>query len=257
MTKRLFDLDSHMRQAESLVISCAPAGDGFNVVLDQTVFFPESGGQPSDTGSLGEAVVSHVREEGSIIVHRLDRAISPGARVTGRIDWARRFDLMQQHTGEHLLSFSFYELFGASNIGFHLALDHATIDFDQPLSRGQIAEAELLANRFVWKKPARANDVLRNRGGGQPPSAEKARLRADTADPHRLCGRRGHVHLLRAALPNDRRNRIDLHRGRNQLQGRNAHHLLLRRTRAGVAPRAARRAGRNCAALFHLARQRP
>ena len=151
MSKRLFDLDSHMQQAESVVISCAPADGGFDVVLDQTVFFPESGGQPSDTGSLGEAAVSHAREEGSIIVHRLDRALSPGARVTGRIDWARRFDLMQQHTGEHLLSFSFYELFGASNIGFHLALDHATIDFDKPLSRGQIAEAELLANRFVWK----------------------------------------------------------------------------------------------------------
>ncbi|NLI54735.1 MAG: hypothetical protein GX417_10520 [Clostridiales bacterium] len=151
MTKRLYDLDSHMTETESVVVSCVPAGDGFDAVFDQTVFFPEGGGQPSDTGTLGEAHVSHVREEGGEILHRIDRALPLGARVAGRIDWARRFDLMQQHTGEHLLSFSFYELFSASNVGFHLALDYATIDFDKPLSHEQIIEAEHLANRFVWR----------------------------------------------------------------------------------------------------------
>ena len=151
MTKRLYDLDSHQAETKSLVLSCSPAGDGFDVTLDQTVFFPEGGGQPSDTGLLGSVVVSHVREEGGEIYHRVDRALTVGATVTGTIDWARRFDLMQQHTGEHLLSFSFYELFSASNIGFHLALDYATIDFDKPLSPEQVAEAELLANRFVWR----------------------------------------------------------------------------------------------------------
>jgi len=120
-------------------------------VLDQTVFFPEGGGQPSDTGTLGAAFVSHVREEGGQVVHRVDRALAVGAVVAGRIDWTRRFDFMQQHTGEHLLSFSFYELFSASNVGFHLALDYATIDFDKPVSHEQIVEAEQLANRFVWK----------------------------------------------------------------------------------------------------------
>jgi len=151
MTKRLYDLDSHQTQAESTVLSCTPAGDAFDVVLDQTVFFPEGGGQPSDTGTLGEAIVLHVREEGGEIYHRVDRALTVGSSVLGKIDWVRRFDLMQQHTGEHLLSFSFYDLFSASNVGFHLALDYATIDFDQPLSHEQIVQAELLANRFVWK----------------------------------------------------------------------------------------------------------
>ena len=151
MTKRLYDENSHLTEAESRVVSCVPAGDAFDVVLDQTVFFPEGGGQPSDTGKLGEALVSHVREEGGEIYHRVDRALAVGAVVSGRIDWARRFDFMQQHTGEHLLSFSFYELFSASNVGFHLALDYATIDFDKPVSHEQILEAELLANRFVWK----------------------------------------------------------------------------------------------------------
>ena len=151
MTKRLYDLDSHQTSCDSVVLSCVPAGDGFDVELDQTVFFPEGGGQPSDTGSLGEAAVLHVREDGEAIFHRVDRALLVGSCVRGEIDWTRRFDLMQQHTGEHLLSFSFYELFSASNVGFHLALDYATIDFDKPVSREQIREAELLANRFVWK----------------------------------------------------------------------------------------------------------
>jgi alanyl-tRNA synthetase len=151
MTKRLFDLDSHQTDMESVVVSCVPAGDAFDVVLDRTAFFPEGGGQPSDTGTLGGAIVSHVREEGGEIYHRTDRPLAAGSKITGSIDWARRFDLMQQHTGEHLLSFSFYKLFSASNIGFHLALDYATIDFDQPLSGEQIAEAELLANRYIWR----------------------------------------------------------------------------------------------------------
>ena len=99
MTKRLYDENSHLTEAESRVVSCVPAGDAFDVVLDQTVFFPEGGGQPSDTGKLGEALVSHVREEGGEIYHRVDRALAVGAVVSGRIDWARRFDLMQQHTG--------------------------------------------------------------------------------------------------------------------------------------------------------------
>ncbi|MDP3446487.1 MAG: alanyl-tRNA editing protein, partial [Eubacteriales bacterium] len=151
MTKRLYDLDSHQTQAESTVLSCVPAGELFDVALDQTVFFPEGGGQPSDTGTLSGASVLHVREEAGEIYHRVDRALAVGASVTVKIDWARRFDLMQQHTGEHLLSFSFYELFAASNVGFHLALDYATIDFDKPVSREEIQQAELLANRFVWK----------------------------------------------------------------------------------------------------------
>jgi alanyl-tRNA synthetase len=158
MTKRLYDLDSHQKEAESTVLSCAPAENGFDIVLDETVFFPEGGGQPSDTGTLGAASVLHVREEGGEIYHRVDRPFAVGSSVSGKIDWARRFELMQQHTGEHLLSFSFYELFSASNVGFHLALDYATIDFDKPVTREQIAEAELLANRFVWKNlPVQTN----------------------------------------------------------------------------------------------------
>ncbi len=151
MTKRLFDQDSHQTETEALVVSCTPAKGGFDVVLDQTVFFPEGGGQPSDTGVIGDANVSHVREEHGEILHATNRALAPGQRVLCRIDWERRFDFMQQHTGEHLLSFSFYRLFAAANVGFHLALDYATIDFDKPLSHEQIVEAEQLSNGYVWR----------------------------------------------------------------------------------------------------------
>lgn len=151
MTKHLYDLDSHLTQHSAVVIACSPAEQGFDVVLDQTALFPEGGGQPSDTGTIGEAVVLHVREEGGEIFHRVDRALPVGREVPVRLDWARRFDLMQQHTGEHLLSFSFFHLFSAANVGFHLALDYATIDFDKPLSHEQVLEAERLSNTFVWR----------------------------------------------------------------------------------------------------------
>ncbi|MCE5187919.1 MAG: alanyl-tRNA editing protein [Eubacteriales bacterium] len=151
MTKRLYDLDSHLSQHTATVLSCVPAKEGFDVVLDQTVLFPEGGGQPSDTGLIGEAMVLHVREEHGEIYHRIDRALPVGSELPVQLDWARRFDFMQQHTGEHLLSFSFYHLFSAANIGFHLALDYATIDFDKPLAHEQVVEAEHLANRYVWR----------------------------------------------------------------------------------------------------------
>ena len=151
MTKRLYDLDSHLKQHTAVVTACTPAEQGFDVVLDQTVLFPEGGGQPSDTGTIGESTVLHVREEQGEIYHRVDRALPVGGEVTVSLDWARRFDFMQQHTGEHLLSFSFYHLFSAANIGFHLALDYATIDFDKPLSHEQVTQAEHLANTYVWR----------------------------------------------------------------------------------------------------------
>lgn len=151
MTVKLYDQNSHQTQTTAKVVACEPAEGGFEVLLDQTVLFPEGGGQPSDTGWIDTARVLSCREEHGDVFHKVDRALTVGETVTVRLDWARRFDFMQQHTGEHLLSFAFYKLFEAANVGFHLALDYATIDFDKPLSREQIAEAELLANSCVWR----------------------------------------------------------------------------------------------------------
>ena len=105
-----------------------PAGEQFHVILDRTAFYPTSGGQPFDTGKLNQAMVVEVvdREDGEI-VHVTDRAVASGP-VRGEIDCARRFDHMQQHTGQHLLSAAFIELFKFQTVSFHLGRDISTID---------------------------------------------------------------------------------------------------------------------------------
>ena len=151
MTEKLYDQYSHQTETIARVRDCSPVKGGFEVLLDRTVLFPEGGGQPSDTGTIGPANVLHCREENGEVYHLTDRALTSGEEVSVKLDWARRFDFMQQHTGEHLLSFAFYKLFSAANVGFHLAADYATIDFDTPLSHEQVLEAEHLANTYVWR----------------------------------------------------------------------------------------------------------
>lgn len=153
MTEKLYYADSHLRACAATVLACAPASDAdaFDVLLDRTVLFPTGGGQPTDLGVIGGAKVIACREESDDVVHRVDAALPVGKTVQVTLDWARRFDFMQQHTGEHLLSFSAYKLFGAANVGFHLAENYTTIDFDTPLDGGQLAAAEELANAYVWR----------------------------------------------------------------------------------------------------------
>lgn len=152
MTEKIYETDSYAKTGKALVRASAAAEDGFDVLLDRTVFFPEAGGQPCDLGTIAGTRVLSVREEGDEIVHRCDKALTPGQEVSLEIDWARRFDYMQQHTGEHLLSFAAHKLFAANNIGFHLAeTDYTTIDFDQPLSAAQLQEAQQLANTLIWQ----------------------------------------------------------------------------------------------------------
>jgi alanyl-tRNA synthetase len=151
MTKKLYDQNSHQTETTAVVRACTPVKDKFEVLLDRTVLFPEGGGQPSDTGTIGDATVLHCREADGEVYHLVDRALDKGAEVAVVLDWPRRFDFMQQHTGEHLLSFAFYKLFSAANVGFHLASDYATIDFDKPLDHTQIIEAEMLANSYIWR----------------------------------------------------------------------------------------------------------
>lgn len=154
MTKRLYHIDSHMREAFATVRSCTAAEGGFAAVLDQTVFFPTGGGQPCDLGTIDGVAVLDCRERDGEVVHRVDGELPVGKTVALNINWARRFDFMQQHTGEHLLSFAAYKLFAAANIGFHLAETYTTIDFNKPLTHEQLVEAEALANAYVWRNLA-------------------------------------------------------------------------------------------------------
>ena len=149
MTERLYLIDSHLFESQCTVLSCEPAGDGFDVIVDRTVFFPNKGGQPCDTGVLGAVRVTDVREVGDELILRTDGPLPVGEAVTGRIDEARRLDIMEQHTGEHVLSWCAYKLFDAVNVGFHCALTYATLDLDKPLTPEQVTEMEDMANGLV------------------------------------------------------------------------------------------------------------
>ena len=151
MTERLYLTDSMCFSCEATVLACEPCDDGFRIELDRSVFFPNKGGQPCDTGTIGDAKIASCDERGERLLHLADRALPIGAAVTVRIDGERRFDIMQQHTGEHLLSWCAWTLFGAVNVGFHCALDYATLDLDKPLTHEQLAEMERLANREAAK----------------------------------------------------------------------------------------------------------
>lgn len=154
MTERLYLVDSHLFENECTVLSCAPAREGFDVTVDATVFFPNKGGQPCDTGTLGSVRVTDVREAGDELILHTDGPLTVGAKVTGHIDEARRLDIMEQHTGEHLLSWCAYKLFEAVNVGFHCALTYATLDLDKPLTPQQVVQMEDMANELIRRNLA-------------------------------------------------------------------------------------------------------
>lgn len=146
MTERLYYRDSYLTRFEASVIA-----GGREVVLDRTAFYPTSGGQPNDLGRLGEAAVLDViDEEGRGIVHVVDKPLQQGAMVAGEIDWRRRFDHMQQHTGQHLLSAVFHDLFGWATLSFHLGAETSTIDLSTAAARQEeIEKAEREANARI------------------------------------------------------------------------------------------------------------
>jgi alanyl-tRNA synthetase len=155
MTERLYYTDSFLREFEACVISCVPSGNNFHIVLDRTAFFPTSGGQPNDIGRLGESAVVDVfeRKDGEIF-HVTESAVPAGA-VRGQVDWERRFDHMQQHSGQHLLSAAFVELFNFSTVSFHLGTESSTIDLGTTeLTPQQTEEAERRTNQIIFEDRA-------------------------------------------------------------------------------------------------------
>ncbi|WP_337543572.1 alanyl-tRNA editing protein [Mitsuokella jalaludinii] len=152
-TKRLFDENVMQRECEAVVVRTEPYHEGYAVVLDQTVFFQEGGGQLSDTGTLtaGEKAlpVKHVHEKAGEIFHETKEPLAPGTKVVAKIDWPVRFDHMQQHCGEHMLSYAFYKLFGAHNVGFHMSADMVGIDLDREVDWQQALQAERFTNREI------------------------------------------------------------------------------------------------------------
>ncbi len=151
MTRKLYYEDCHLRSFSAQVVSCEKSDKGWEVVLDKTAFYPEGGGQACDIGTLGGAKVMDTREAAEEIIHLCDRPLEAGAAVTGEIDWNRRFDLMQQHTGEHIVSGVIHRRFGFANVGFHVGADFVTIDFDGPIPAEAVPEIEAEANAILWQ----------------------------------------------------------------------------------------------------------
>lgn len=159
-TQKYYEADAYRREADAVILAAEPDGrGGGKLALDGTVFYPEGGGQPADHGTLTlpdgvRLTVTDVHEQGGVIWHKVDAlpdTAAPGTAVTGRIDWAWRFDKMQQHTGEHILSGILHQMFGAENVGFHIGSDAVRMDTSVPISAEGLREAELAANRIVWQ----------------------------------------------------------------------------------------------------------
>ncbi len=150
MTEKLYYKDCHLQEFTATVAGCEQTEKGYAVYLDATAFYPEGGGQACDLGTIADAAVLDVQEEGQQIRHLCDRPLAVGTEVVGRIDWARRFDLMQQHSGEHIVSGLVHKLFGHHNVGFHVGKEMMEIDFDGPIPTERLNEIELLANEAVF-----------------------------------------------------------------------------------------------------------
>ena len=150
-TRKLYYEDCHLRKFSSKVVGCTKTDNGWQVILDATAFYPEGGGEAPDLGVLGGVNVLDVQEKDGQILHLCDAPLTVGETVEGEIDWARRFDLMQQHTGEHIISGLLHEKFGYMNTGFHVGTDVMEVDFDGPVSWDDLMEIERKANEAVWE----------------------------------------------------------------------------------------------------------
>ena len=148
-TEKLYYADPFLKEFTATVLDCQAGKNGYTVTLDRTAFYPEGGGQPADHGTLDGAAVTDVHEKNGVIFHNVDRAVEIGKTVSGSIDWARRFDHMQQHSGEHICSGLICGRYGCDNVGFHMGTDIVTIDFNADIPWEELLEIEGQANRYI------------------------------------------------------------------------------------------------------------
>lgn len=154
MTEKLYYADAYATNFKAKVLDCQEEKEGYLVELDRTLFYPEGGGQPADQGLLGGVRVLDVHEKGERILHTTEQPLAVGEEVTGEIDWERRFDLMQNHSGEHILSGIICGKYGCDNVGFHMGKESITIDFNTKIPEEDLAELEERANEAIWKNTA-------------------------------------------------------------------------------------------------------
>src|SRR5258707_2337603 len=176
MTERLYYTDSYLREFQARVVE--RSADGCTVYLDRTLFYPTSGGQPFDLGSIAGVAVVEVVDEEERIAHRLAEPLAAGGEVSGEIDWTRRFDHMQQHSGQHLLSAVFEELFSLHTVSFHLGAESATIDLEGgAVDAARVAAAERRANEIVFEnRPVTVQFEPSSEARGLRQPSERARI---------------------------------------------------------------------------------
>ena len=150
MNKLYYD-SAYIKEFEAQVLSCQEGKKGWEIILSATAFYPEGGGQPADTGLLGNVRVTDVHEKDGQVVHYTDGPLPVGEMVRGVIDWDRRFQHMQEHSGEHLVSGLIHQRFGYDNVGFHMGTDEVTIDFNGVLEWGDLMAIEEKANGMIWE----------------------------------------------------------------------------------------------------------
>ena len=180
MTQRIYYSEPYRRSFDGTILAVDTVAGHTHVTLDQTAFYPTSGGQPFDTGTLGGAAVTDVidREDGTI-AHVVSGSPGIGEVVTGEIDWARRFDHMQQHTGQHVLSAAFDRLCAARTESFHMGQLSSTIDLGREVSESEIARVEDDANRIVWEdRPVTIRFASAEEAAAMPLRKESARAGA-------------------------------------------------------------------------------
>lgn len=150
MTEKLYYQDAYATTFTAKVLECTEDKKNFKVVLDRTLFYPEGGGQPADMGTLGGVKVLDVHEKDDIVTHTTDKPLEVGAEVEGIIDWERRFDLMQNHSGEHILSGVICAKYGCDNVGFHMGKEMITIDLNTKIPEEDLPWLEEKANEAIW-----------------------------------------------------------------------------------------------------------
>ncbi len=148
-TLKLYYEDPNIKEFTAQVVSCQIVDRGYAVILDQTAFYPEGGGQACDLGTLNDVPVLDVQERGEQVVHICAAPLA--GTVKGQIRWDRRFDLMQQHTGEHIISGIIHRIYGYGNCGFHVGEQVMEVDFDGPIDPDTLAKIEWEANEAVWQ----------------------------------------------------------------------------------------------------------
>ena len=149
-TEKLFYQDAYLRETTAKVVECRQGKHGYEIVLDRTCFYPEGGGQPGDHGTLNGIPVVDTHEKDGLVLHDTNEPIEVGTEVKAVIDWDRRFDLTQQHSGEHMVSGVVHRIYGYDNVGFHMGADMVTIDFSGELTEQQLRDVEQEVNERIW-----------------------------------------------------------------------------------------------------------